>query len=254
MAGQVHIGCSGWSYKDWRGPFYPEKLAAKGWFGFYASQFDTTELNASFYRLPAEQTVRGWAEKSPAGFVWAWKASRFITHQKRLKDCEESLELVLGRMAPLGHAGPVLFQLPPSMKRDDDRLAGFLKLLPKARRFAFEFRHPSWYDGAIFRQLKDANASLCLSDHHHAPAPWEVTADFVYLRGHGPGGRYFGRYDDEALHAWARSIRAWRDEGRAVFGYFDNDIKSAAPADARRLTELVRSSNGPKGGMGDVEN
>ncbi len=128
MPPQTHIGCSGWAYKDWRGPFYPDKLAQKDWFGFYATRFDTTELNASFYRLPAEQTVRGWADKTPAGFVWAWKASRFITHQKRLKDCEDSLTLVLGRMDPLGHAGPVLFQLPPSMKRDDDRLAGFIKL------------------------------------------------------------------------------------------------------------------------------
>jgi uncharacterized protein YecE (DUF72 family) len=236
---QAHIGCSGWSYKDWRGPFYPDKLAQKSWFGFYATQFDTTELNASFYRLPAEQTVRGWADKTPAGFVWAWKASRYITHLKRLKDCEDSLTLILGRMDPLGHDGPVLFQLPPSMKRDDARLAGFIKLLPKRRRFAFEFRHPSWYEAGVFRLLRDANLSLCLSDHHHAPSPWEVTADHVYVRGHGPGGRYVGRYPDETLAAWAADIRRWRHQGRAVFCYFDNDIKSAAPKDAARLIELA---------------
>lgn len=237
----AHIGCSGFSYRHWRGTFYPEKLAARGWFDFYAERFDTTELNASFYRLPDEKTVQAWVEKSPPGFIWAWKASRYITHLKRLKDCGDSVELVFGRMDPLGHAGPVLFQLPPSMKRDDERLKGFLPLLPKASKVAFEFRHPSWYEAGVYKVLRDAGAALCISDHHHAPAPWEATAEFVYVRGHGPGGRYHSRYDDSTLKDWAHDIRRWLGQDRQVFCYFDNDIGTAAPKDADRLIELVRN-------------
>lgn len=238
MAG-VHIGCSGWTYRDWRGPFYPDDLPQKAWLEFYAGQFDTAEINASFYRLPSEAAVASWARRAPAGFVWTWKASRFITHNKKLKDCAQSIELVFGRMAPLGREGCVLFQLPPMLRRDDARLRDFLALLPRGRKCAFEFRHPSWYDEAVFRILEDAGQALCISDHHAAPSPMRVTARFVYLRGHGPGGRYFGRYDEAQLRAWADAIRGWRSEGREAFCYFDNDIKSAAPADAKAMIALL---------------
>lgn len=232
---ELRIGCSGWVYKDWKGPFYPPEVKDKDRLEYYASRFDTAELNASFYRLPSEKMVEGWATRAPAGFLFAWKVSRFISHNKKLKDCADSVALVYGRMAPLGpKLGPALVQLPPQLRRNDQRLADFLKLLPKGRH-AVEFRHPSWYEPTVFQILADFDAALCISDHHHAPAPWELTASFAYVRGHGPGGRYAGRYPDAALADWAAQITAWRTQGRDVYAYFDNDVKAAAPLDALSL-------------------
>jgi uncharacterized protein YecE (DUF72 family) len=234
---QLRIGCSGWTYKDWKGPFYPPQTKDRDRLEYYATRFDTAEINASFYRLPSEKMVQGWAERAPNGFLFAWKVSRFITHNKKLKDCADPLALVFGRMAPLKEKlGPSLIQLPPQLRRNDDRLAAFLKLLPRGRH-TVEFRHPSWYEPAVFRILSDFDAALCISDHHHAPAPWERTASWIYVRGHGPGGRYHGRYPSDDLKAWARHIQAWRGEGRDVHAYFDNDVKSAAPFDALILKQ-----------------
>ena len=232
---EVRIGCSGWSYRDWKGPFYPREVPDRARLEFYATRFDTAEINASFYRLPAETTVEGWAERAPEGFLFAWKVSRFITHNKKLRDVEDSVGLVYGRMAPLGEKqGPSLIQLPPQLRRDDARLAAFLKLLPRGRH-TVEFRHPSWYEPAVFALLADFDAALCISDHHSAPSPWEVTAGWVYVRGHGPGGRYHGHYAETELARWAERIRDWRAEDRDVYVYFDNDIKCAAPQDAMML-------------------
>jgi uncharacterized protein YecE (DUF72 family) len=237
---ELRIGCSGWVYKDWSGPFYPPHVKDRDRLEHYASVFDTAEINASFYRLPSEKTVEGWARRAPPGFVFAWKVSRFITHNKKLNDCADSVALVFGRMAPLGlHYGPALIQLPPQLRRDDHLLADFLALLPRGRRHTVEFRHESWYAPEVFRILADFDAALCISDHHSAPAPWEVTASWVYVRGHGPGGRYVGRYPDTELEHWARTIACWRAGGRAVYAYFDNDVKSAAPADALALRRLL---------------
>jgi uncharacterized protein YecE (DUF72 family) len=238
----VLIGTSGWHYGSWRGPFYPKTVKVKEQLAYYTTRFPTTEINNSFYRLPTEKAVADWRDTVPEGFVFAWKASRYITHFKRLKECEDSIKLVFGRMRGLGDSfGPVLFQLPPQFHADSERLAAFLKLLPKKQQHAFEFRHESWYDAKIFEVLRDHNVSLCISDHAAAPSPWEVTADFVYLRGHGPGGRYSGAYSDTALKDWAASVRAWRKGRRVVFVYFDNDQKSQAPKDADRLIDtLVR--------------
>jgi uncharacterized protein YecE (DUF72 family) len=234
--GELRIGCSGWTYKDWTGPFYPPGTRDRERLEYYATRFDTAEINASFYRLPSGATVGGWARRAPAGFLFAWKVSRFITHNKKLNDCEDSVELVFGRMAPLGaKLGPALVQLPPMLHRDDARLARFLDLLPKGRRCTVEFRHPSWYAPAVFAILADYDAALCISDHHSAPSPWEVTASFVYVRGHGPGGRYRGRYPPAELADWAARLKGWRRQGLDVFAYFDNDIKSAAPLDAEAL-------------------
>lgn len=230
------IGCSGWLYRHWRGDFYPAGLRQKDEFAFYAERFDTAEINNSFYRLPSESAVAKWAEAAPEGFVFAWKYPRWLTHYYRLKDPAESYALVFGRMALLGSAlGPVLFQLPPQMKCDRERLARALDLLPPGVRAAYEFRHPSWYEPPILDLLREHGAALCVSDHHHAPAPWEATADFAYVRGHGSGGRYHGDYPDEDLEAWVGAVRRWSGEGRAVFAYFDNDIGGAAPRDALRL-------------------
>lgn len=237
---RIRIGTSGWNYKAWRGPFYPPKLAAAGWLAHYAGVFDTVEINASFYRLPQPETVARWRAQVPAEFCFAWKASRFITHMKRLLEPEASLERVLGPMTELGSAeGPMLFQLPPSMKRDDGRLDAFLGALPASPPTTIEFRHPSWYAEPVFRRLSDAAVALCISDHHHAPAPWVSTAPFTYVRGHGPDGRYAGSYDDATLRRWAAWLTVQARTGRTAFAYFDNDIAAAAPGDALRLRRLV---------------
>lgn len=241
--GALHIGCSGWHYDSWWGPFFPPGAKKKDALRYYASRFGATELNAPFYRTPTLEAVQGWFDATPDAFRFAWKASRFITHWKQLSDkCANSLELMETRLAVLGRkAGPVLFQLPPRMKANPDRLAGFLGMLNPARRYTFEFRHPSWYEPAILDLLRAHDCALCFSDHADAPAPWEVTASWVYVRGHGPSGRYHGTYGDEALADWAARIAAWRREGRDVWCFFDNDVKSAAPADAQRLAALTSS-------------
>jgi uncharacterized protein YecE (DUF72 family) len=237
---RVLIGTSGWHYDSWRGPFFPAGLPVKHQLQYYASQFSTAELNGVFYRTPTPEAVRSWRDQTGDDFVFAWKASKFITHWKRLSgNSVNSLELLESRVALLGgKAGPILFQLPPNFQADADRLASFLKLLPKRRRYSFEFRHSSWYAPGILRLLSGRNIALCLSDHHDAPAPWRRTADFVYVRGHGPGGRYKGHYRSDVLSDWARRINSWKKQGCDVFVYFDNDQKSAAPADALKLRRL----------------
>jgi uncharacterized protein YecE (DUF72 family) len=240
--GDVYIGTSGWTYDGWRGPFYPADMPKKDWLRFYSTQFPTTEINGSFYRTPSLAAVDGWRKQTPKDFVFAWKASKFITHWKRLSEkSENSIALMETRLRKLGaKAGPVLFQLPPRFTINRERLASFLKMLPRKYDYAFEFRHASWYDEAIYALLCERNISLCLSDHHDAPSPWVVTADHVYVRGHGPGGRYKDHYSDATLREWARDIGTWRRQGRTVFVYFDNDQKSAAPLDARRLRHILK--------------
>lgn len=234
--GRVRIGTSGWVYPHWNGVFYPASVRVKDRFAHYAERFDTVEINGSFYRLPSEQAVEAWAAQAPDDFVYAWKASRFITQAKKLKDAADPLKLVYGRMLPLAHhLGPALFQLPPQLRLNFERLASFLPLLPHGHRNTIEFRHPSWYAPEVMRLLAEHDVALCISDHHDAPAPWEATASFVYVRAHGPGGHCAGRYDDAELDRWAAAIAGWRDEGRDVYAYFDNDIGVAAPVDAAAL-------------------
>jgi uncharacterized protein YecE (DUF72 family) len=238
---RVLIGTSGWHYESWRGPFFPDGMPLKYQLRYYASQFPTAELNGVFYRTPTQAAVKSWREQTGGDFVFAWKASKFITHWKRLSgNSVNSLALLEDRISLLGDkAGPILFQLPPNFQADPDRLASFIKLLSGKRRYSFEFRHPSWYAPGILRLLADNNISLCLSDHHDAPAPWRRTADFVYVRGHGPGGRYKGHYGSDTLAKWARRVRSWKKQGCDVYVYFDNDQKSAAPADAQKLRQLL---------------
>lgn len=238
---RVLIGTSGWHYDSWRGPFFPEGLPLKQQLRYYATQFETTELNGVFYRTPTPEAVETWREQTGDDFVFTWKASKFITHWKRLSDrSQNSLELLEDRISLLrGKAGPILFQLPPQFEVNADRLGSFFKLLSKQRRYSFEFRHPSWYQPRIQRMLADENMSLCLSDHHDAPAPWKRTADFVYVRGHGPSGRYHGHYTRPMLAQWAQRIKSWKRQGCDVYVYFDNDQKSAAPADALKLKALL---------------
>jgi uncharacterized protein YecE (DUF72 family) len=234
---RVLIGTSGWHYASWRGPFFPKSLPVKEQLAFYASQFSTAELNGVFYRTPTIKAVKAWRDQTGENFTFAWKASKFITHWKRLSSkSDTSLELLESRIALLGaKAGPILFQLPPNFKVDEVKLDSFCHLLGKKRRYSFEFRHASWYTAGVFKILTTYNIALCISDHGDAPAPWRRTADFIYIRGHGPTGRYKGNYPNATLDAWARRITGWKKRGFDSYVYFDNDQKSAAPADAFRL-------------------
>jgi uncharacterized protein YecE (DUF72 family) len=241
---RIWIGTSGWTYDGWRGPFYPKEVPKKDWLAWYSGRFPTTEINGSFYRTPSLAAVRTWRDQTPADFVFAWKASKFITHWKRLSEkSANSIELMETRLEALSpKVGAVLFQLPPQFAKQRERLASFLEMLPSRHLYAFEFRHRSWYEDDVLDLLREHDVALCLSDHHDAPAPWEVTARHVYVRGHGPGGRYRDNYPDRTLRAWARHIAEWRRQRRTVFVYFDNDQKSAAPADARRLMEALKTT------------
>lgn len=183
-----NIGTSGWSYASWRGRFFPKEVMSKHHLAYYASQFISAEINSVFYRTPSLDTVRSWREQTPDDFVFAWKASKFITHWKRLSDKSvNSLALIEERLEILGpKAGPVLFQLPARFEADADRLKAFLGLLSRKRRYAFEFRHKSWYSDNILSLLEQNGIALCISDHFDAPAPWAITARHVYVREHGP--------------------------------------------------------------------
>jgi uncharacterized protein YecE (DUF72 family) len=239
---RIFIGTSGWSYKSWRGPFFPNEVMIKHHLQFYTTQFDSAELNGVFYRTPTPAAVRGWRDNTPDDFVFAWKASKFITHWKRLSGkSRNSLALIEQRLKILGSkAGPVLFQLPPRFTANPERLDSFMKLVPKRWRVSFEFRHDSWYCAEVFKLLRKHDVALCISDHADAPAPWQITAPFVYVRGHGPTGRYKGHYSDKTLRGWAKKIHGWKRGGKDVYIYFDNDQKSAAPADALKLIQMLK--------------
>ena len=247
----ILIGTSGWTYDGWRGPFYPSELPKKDWLSWYATQFPTTEINGSFYRTPSLEAVRAWRDQTPKDFVFAWKASKFITHWKRLSEkSDNSIALLETRLKVLApKVGAVLFQLPPQFSKNRDRLASFLKMLPARYRYVFEFRHRSWYEDDVLDLLREHDVALCLSDHHDAPSPWVVTAPHVYVRGHGPSGRYKDHSPDKTLRAWAREIGKWTRQRRQVFVYFDNDQKSAAPKDASRLMHLLKLNQACHGRM-----
>lgn len=231
---RVLVGTSGWHYDSWRGPFFPKGLPLKQQLPFYASRFQTTELNSVFYRTPTPLAVKAWRDQTSEDFVFAWKASKFITHWKRLSSkANTSLELLESRIALLGDkAGPILFQLPPNFQADPVKLAAFFKMLPKHHRYSFEFRHPSWYTSKVFSLLSAHNVSLCISDHSDAPAPWTRTADFVYVRGHGPTGRYKDNYSPATLAAWSKRIRSWKKSADGTSTFISTTTKKAP----RRLT------------------
>lgn len=238
--GRIHIGTSGWHYRDWVGRFYPPGLPARQFLRYYATRFATVEINNSFYRLPAPATVAAWRDTVPPGFLFACKASRGITHFKKLKDPEDSCRRFLATMAGLGDTlGPILFQLPPRWRCDPARLADFLSALPGTRRYAFECRDESWFQDAIYRILADHDAAFCLYDLAGRQSPMPVTADFVYIRLHGPAAAYAGRYGEQGLKPWAARCSRWADEGRDIFCYFDNDQNAYAVEDATTLSALL---------------
>ncbi len=210
----MRIGTSGWHYKHWVGRYYPEKTSAAKMLGLYLRDFDTVEVNNSFYRLPKVETMRAWRDAVPGNFVFAVKASRYITHNLKLSNPQNALDKFLPVIEVLGEKlGPVLFQTPPKWRCNAERLEEFLELMPKHNRYAFEFREPSWMCADVFRLLRRHNAALCIYEIDGYHAPIELTADWTYVRLHGPGGRYQGSYSEEVLAGWAERLDGWRRRG-----------------------------------------
>ena len=246
---RIRIGTSGWSYDHWRGVFYPEPLPSAERLAFYASRFETVEVDATFYRLPSEKTVMAWREEVPEGFGFSVKGSRFITHVRRLAGVEEAATLFLQRMSLLGDAlQVVLWQLPPTLRRDETLLDRFLGGLPEGRvRHAVEFRDESWLAEEVFDVLRRHHVAHVSVSSDVMPENLTVTADFVYVRFHGTAS-YHGAYVRPALEPWARFLSDQRELGRDVYAYFNNDFEGHAPRDAARLAGILSESSAPKGG------
>jgi uncharacterized protein YecE (DUF72 family) len=234
----VLIGCSGWNYRDWKDRLYGGAPASE-WLELYAEAFDTVELNNTFYRLPSPSAVAGWIERSPPRFTFAVKASRYLTHVKRLANLDRGIKTFWERIEPLAAAsklGPILWQLPENFKRDDERLRGTLAQLPPGRH-CFEFRHPSWFDREVYETLRGAGAALVIGDHPERPfQAHEMTADWTFIRFHRGGRGRRGNYSTAELEAWKRRIAAWRARFE-VYAYFNNDWEGLAVDNARWLKE-----------------
>ena len=240
--GTARVGCSGWQYRHWRGDFYPANVAVARWFDYYATRFDTVEINNTFYRLPEEGTFARWAEQAPRHFLFAVKASRFLTHMKKLKDPEEPLLRLFERLAPLRrHLGPVLYQLPPNWKLDQARLEHFLAALPQGVQHVMEFREPSWYADGVSALLERYRVARCLHDMTGSATGMERVGPFVYVRFHGAGGTYTGTYSDERLEGWADWLHEQRRAGIDGYAYFNNDVGGHAPRDAMTLRGLLKA-------------
>lgn len=239
MAGQCRIGTSGWAYPHWRGRFYPPALRPGAWLAYYSRHFDTVEINRTFYRLPTPEAVAAWEQAVPEGFRFAVKASRYLTHLKKLKDPAPALERLFAAIAPLGDKqGAVLYQLPPRWGFDPARLEGFLALLPPGQA-AVEFRDPSWYRPEAYRLLERYGAALCASSFPGLPMVWAVTSGFSYVRLHGATVAYGDRYSREALGVIAQRIRILLARGLDVDVYFDNDAEAFAIENARELRQML---------------
>jgi uncharacterized protein YecE (DUF72 family) len=234
--GNTYIGTSGWSYPHWKGPFYPADLPDSKLLDYYCQHFSSVEINNSFYHLPSEHALEQWRDTTPADFLFAAKASRYITHMKKLKDPQQSLATFIERIDILGNKlGPILYQLPPRWHCNPERLSAFLHALDETHRHAFEFRDESWINEDIVQILEQHNAAFCIYELAGYRSPLHVTADFVYIRLHGPEGAYQGSYDGRTLAAWARRIEKWCDQGIDVYCYFDNDEAGYAVENALDL-------------------
>lgn len=236
---QVLIGTSGWSYVHWKENFYPEGLKPKNWLHFYGDVFSTVEINNTFYHLPLLSSVRNWHAQVPEHFTFSIKASRYITHLKRLHDCKKSLEIFYQCLQPLkSKIGPILFQLPPSLKMNRDVLVEFIACLDPSHKYTFEFRHSSWYTQAIYELLAESKIALCITDLKGTLSPEIITANFTYIRLHGPQKAYSGAYGPSRLKSWQKKIEKWSSE-TSIYCYFDNDEKGYAIQDALCLQKLI---------------
>ena len=246
MTCDIRIGTSGYHYKHWRGPFYPAEISPNEMLAFYSQKFDTVELNNSFYRLPTEVAFDNWRQSTPADFVFAVKASRFLTHQKKLKDPESALQNFLPRASRLStKLGPLLFQLPPRWQVNPGRLEGLLEALPRDLRCTFEFRDLSWIRPDINKLLSRFGAAFCIYELAGYHSPLTVTADFAYVRLHGPGlGKYQESYSTGRLRRWSKQVEDWAKDLASIYIYFDNDQAGYAARNASELKRLVSGKDG----------
>ncbi|MBI3105900.1 MAG: DUF72 domain-containing protein [Candidatus Rokubacteria bacterium] len=230
----IRIGTSGYNYPEWRGSFYPEKFPAGEMLSYYAGRFSTVEINYTFYRMPSAKTVAGWNAETPAGFCFALKAPRRITHDARLEDVDEPLRYFLDTASQLGpKLGPVLFQLPPNFKKDRERLSALLAQIPPGLRCSFEFRHPSWFADDVYERLRARDAALCVADTEKGTTPLVATADWGYFRLRDEG------YTAKDLEEWGRTITRLGTGWRDAFVYFKHEEAGAGPAFARQLHALL---------------
>ncbi len=238
--GKIYIGTSGWQYKHWKGSFYPIELKLSEHFNFYSRLFGTVEINNSFYKLPSETTFTHWKETAPENFVYAVKANRFITHMKKLKDPVASIEKFFRNVDYLEHTlGPILFQLPPRWRCNENRLHDFLQVLPSGYQYAMEFRESSWYNERIYELLKAHNVAFCIYELEHHQSPCITTASHIYVRLHGPGRKYEGKYSSDSLKNWASQCKKWIAVGKDIFFYFDNDQHGYAAENALYFREVM---------------
>ena len=214
-------------------------MAKKEFLKYYADHFQTVEINNSFYQLPKKETLTSWRNSVPSGFIFTVKASRYITHMKKLKDPSEPLHTLLETVEVLGDKlGPILFQLPPRWQFNPQRFDNFLDSLPANHRYAFEFRDPRWFNTSAYEMMSKHRAAFCIYELAGLLSPKEVTADFIYIRLHGPGEAYQGEYDTDALAGWAGAFYTWAKQGKEIFCYFDNDEAGYAAQDALRLQKM----------------
>lgn len=236
----IHIGTSGWHYDHWKGPFYPENIKNSEMLAFYCVHFKTAEINNTFYQIPEKKTLSEWKDTVPENFIFTVKASRYITHMKKLKDPEEPVSNFIDNIKTMEEKlGPILFQLPPRWHFNIHRLRDFLKILPGNLRYAFEFRDTTWFERETYEALSEYNASFCIYEFDRTVSPKELTADFVYVRLHGPDGPYRGKYTKDSLAGWADNLKRWTGEGREVYLYFDNDEKGYAVENAIELCGII---------------
>lgn len=244
MAATISIGTSGWHYQHWRGSFYPAKFPSAGMLAWYAQHFATVEINNSFYRLPTEKALLQWRQTAPPEFTFSVKASRFITHLKKLREPQDPIALFFSRVELLGDTlGPILFQLPPHWPVNFERLQQFLPALPAKHRYVFEFRDQSWCTTAIYDLLRRHNVAFCMHDWRGMSWPIELTADFTYIRLHGPTGTYQGNYTSRMLRSWAKRIQQWQNNLAEIYIYFNNDQGGYAIKNAKSLDYLLQSDH-----------
>ena len=242
MPAEIRIGTSGYSYKHWVGRYYPAGMKPADWLPHYLRDFDTVELNNTFYTLPKEETFDNWRRKTPHDFLFAVKGSRFLTHMIKLKDAERGLVNFMPRAERLRwKLGPILWQLPPRWNVNVERLEEFLALLPREHRYTFELRNESWMTDAVYDVLRRYNAAFCIYELAGYRSPLEITADWTYVRLHGPTEfKYQGSYSDEQLAEWAARIRSWSRKMKAIYVYFDNDDSAYAVENALTLKRLLK--------------
>jgi uncharacterized protein YecE (DUF72 family) len=236
----IHIGTSGWSYDHWKGPFYPGDLPGKRMLEHYAQHFRSVEINSSFYRLPEKKTLQHWYACTPNDFLFTAKASRYITHMKKLMEPQKTVPPFLNRISMLeDKLGPILFQLPPHWRFNAERLSTFLDSLSNEFRYAFEFRDQSWLNRQTFELLARHNMSFCIYELDGFTTAEEITANYIYVRLHGPGDAYQGSYSNKVLSGWAGTFTDWAQRGNTVYCYFDNDQLGYAARNAGQLQKML---------------